>query len=147
MKSVFSKISLLLLVLSLLFVQGCAIQHAVVRSAVDPIIDGSFEALMAEDDLILAKSSIESSLKLVEGMILSDPGNDKLLLVAAQGFTAYALAFVEDENPERAAELYLRGRKYANKWLIKNYKTDLLSVNNLEDFKNTVSDLPDKAMP
>lgn len=141
------RFALSFLIVLLVFLNSCGIQQAVVRKATGPIIDGGFAALMAEDDIELAKTSIESNLKLVEGLIHSDPGNTRLLLVAAQGFTAYALGFAEDENPERAVRLYLRARDYANRWLIAEHKIDLLEVQNLEEFQATVANLPDKAMP
>lgn len=126
---------------------GCGIQRAVVRSATAPIINGGFEAMMAEEDLQLAETALASNLKLVEGLIRSDAKNDRLVLLAAQGFTAYSLAFLEDEEPERAKNLYLRGRDYANRWLELKYDIDLLSIDKLDDFKTAVDALPKKAIP
>jgi hypothetical protein len=91
------------------------------------VLDNSMEALYEEKDLELAEQAIASDLKLLEGLIKSDPGNDKLLLLAAQGFTSYALGFVEDDSPERARDLYLRGRNYGLQILNKN-----------EDFKRAL---------
>lgn len=138
---------LLILLLSIAVFNGCAIRQAVVRSATAPIIDGGFESMMAEDDLVLAKTSLESNLKLVEGLLVSDPNNRKLKLIAAQGFTAYSLAFVEDENPERAVRLYKRGRDYGNNWLLDKYGVDLLAINNFEQFQAAVDKLPPEAVP
>ena len=140
------KISILILLLVLL-TSGCSIRQMVVRSATDPIIDGGFKAMMAEDDLELARTSLESNLKLVEGLLASDPGNNRLRLIASQGFTAYALGFVEDTDPGRAVRLYLRGRNYGNRWLMDEQGIDLLSIDNFETFENTVAELPDDAVP
>ncbi|MFC2170464.1 TRAP transporter TatT component family protein [Calditrichota bacterium] len=125
---------------------GCSLNRIAVRST-SGILFHSFEALLAEDDLVLAQTAIESDLKLVEGLIRSDPSNSGLLLLASQGFASYALAFVEDENPERAKRLYLRGRDYAMKWISMQYDVNLLALENLDDFILAVQNLPPKAVP
>lgn len=130
-----------------LLTQGCAVRRWAVRSATEPIIDGGFTSMMAEEDLVLAKTALESNLKLVEGLLVSDPGNTRLLLLASQGFTAYSLGFVEDDDPDRAVRLYLRGREYANRWLEDRYDVDLLAIERLDDFDSTVAKLPADAVP
>lgn len=77
-------------------------------------------ALYEETDLALAEHAIASDLKLLEGLIKSDPENEKLLMLACQGFGAYALGFVEDVDPKRAEQFYLRGRDYGLKILGKD---------------------------
>jgi len=126
---------------------GCSIRQMVVRSATAPIIDGGFASMMAEEDLVLARTSIESNLKLVEGLLRSDPDNHRLKLLASQGFTAYALAFVEDEDPARAVRLYKRGRDYGNRYLADKYDIDLLAIDRLDEFEEMVDQLPSSAVP
>ncbi|MCI0495663.1 TRAP transporter TatT component family protein [candidate division KSB1 bacterium] len=77
-------------------------------------------ALYEESDLKLAEQAIASDLKLLEGLIKSDPGNDKFLLLACQGFASFALGFIEDDDPQRAQPFYLRGRDYGLKILNQN---------------------------
>ena len=89
------------LLLILLLSTGCSVQRMAIRS-LGGVLDNSMEALYEEKDLELAEQAIASDLKLLEGLIKSDPGNGRLLLLAAQGFASYALGFVEDESPERA---------------------------------------------
>lgn len=108
---------LLLLLFTLVIIPGCSIQKLAIRST-GSVLDASFEALMAEDDLELAKTAIESDLKILEGFLNIDSSNKELLLLAAQGFASYALGFVEDEDPARAVKLYERSRRYASRWLM-----------------------------
>ncbi|MBD3165481.1 hypothetical protein GF324_02695 [bacterium] len=130
-----------------LFSTGCSIQTIAVRST-GGIIDNGFDELMAEEDLVLARTAIESNLKLVEALIRTDPSNTDLILLAAQGYVSYALAFADDRNnPGRARMLYERGRDYANRWLILKFDTDLLALKRLDDFTAVVNELPDKAVP
>jgi hypothetical protein len=84
------------------------------------ILDNSMAVLYEESDLTIAEQAIASDLKLLEGLIRSDPNNEKFLLLACQGFGSYALGFVEDTDPDRAQVFYLRGRDYGLKILNKN---------------------------
>lgn len=133
-------------IVATLIFQGCSVQKMVIRST-SGLFDASFEALMMESDIELARTAIESDLKLLEGLILIDPENDDLLLLAATGFTSYALLFIEDEDPERAVPLYSRGRDYANRWLIVQTGKDLSSITRLDEFNETVRKLPASAVP
>ena len=65
-----------------------------------------------ECDIELAGASIPANLKLMEGLLKNDPGNRGILSSLAMGFAGYTLLFVEEEEPERASELYLRARHY-----------------------------------
>jgi len=106
--------------LSALLLQGC-IQTMAIRT-MGGIMDYGLESFNEEGDLKLAEGALGSNLKLVEALIKGDPENTKLLLMAAQGFNAYALAFAEDDSIERARVFYLRGRDYALRVLMQNPK-------------------------
>lgn len=111
----------LLSLLAFIFcVSNCSVQKLAVRS-ISGILDNSMAALYEESDLKLAEQAVASDLKLLEGLIKSDPNNEKFLLLACQGFASYALGFVEDQEPDRAQLLYLRGRDYGLKILNKNH--------------------------
>ena len=69
-------------------------------------------ALFEECDPELAKASIPSNLKLLEGLLKNDPGNRKILTTLSMGFAGYSLLFVETEEPERASSLYGRAMDY-----------------------------------
>ncbi len=142
-----SRLTFLVVIIMLaLAMNGCSMQKLVVRST-GGILDGAFEALMMEGDLPLAQTAIESDLKLLEGLLQADPENKKLLLLAAQGFTSYALGFVEDQDTVRATALYLRASDYANRWVELTTGIDLLAIQSMDEFEATAKDLPDKAVP
>ncbi len=86
--------------------QGC-VQTLAIRT-MGGIMDYGLEAFNEEGDLKLAEDALGSNLKLVEALIKGDPENKKLLLMASQGFNAYALAFAEDDSVERARTFYLQ---------------------------------------
>ena len=126
---------------------GCSIQQYAVRTAMNPIIDGGMESMMAETNLKIAKTALESNLKLIEGILRTDPDNEELLLAAAEGYTGYTMGFVEDDSPIEARDLYRRARGYANRWLIEEEDADLLAIQNLQEFEAAVADLDEEAVP
>ncbi len=139
-------ITMIAVLLTYAFLPGCAIQRTVVRSTMNPILTGGLDAMMAEPNLDIAKTALASNLKLVEGMLRSDPNNTTLLLFAAQGYTAYALAFVEDMDQVEARHLYQRAANYANRWLVEEEDIDLLSISDLSEFELAVAELDDEAV-
>lgn len=101
----------LLPLIALVLLQGC-VQTIAIRT-VGGILDYGFEAFNEESDLQLAHEALGSNLKLLEALLKGDPDNKKILLLASQGYYAYALAFAEDDSVERARIFYMRGRDYA----------------------------------
>jgi len=95
---------------------GCS-YRAFMVGQMTPILETSATAIFQESDLKIAEQSLASNLKLIEGLLQNDPQNERLLLLAAQGWSGYALGFAEDEEPERARMFYLRAKVYARKSL------------------------------
>jgi len=93
-----------------LALQACTVQSLALRS-VDGLFDATVSALMSEGDLRFAESAITGNLKLLEGVVASDPSNVRYLELACMGYTSYALAFADDE-PSRALVFYSRARDY-----------------------------------
>jgi len=89
---------------------GCVRTIAV--STVGGIVDEGFSAFTDESDLAFAEQALPGNLKLLEVMLKNDPSNTRLLRLASEGYSSYALAFLEDKDPERARTFYLRGRDY-----------------------------------
>lgn len=105
------RLSRLTLLLPLaLSVCGCA-QRMTIRLAA-PLMDQALESLSEESDLEIARQAAAANLKLLEAALKSDPTNQRLLLLACRGFAGYALAFVPEDEPERARDLYERGKDY-----------------------------------
>lgn len=94
--------------------------NALVVGQMTPILQNSVDALYAERDLELAGQALPANMKLIEGLLETDPENEGLLLMAAQGYAGYALGFLEDDHPQRAKNIYLRARDYAVKVLEKD---------------------------
>ena len=98
------------LVAAAILFSGCVRTIAV--STMGGIIDQGFSAFTEESDLDFAGKAFPGSLKLLEVMLKNDPSDPALLRLASEGYSSYALAFLEDTDPARAKEFYLRGRDY-----------------------------------
>ncbi len=107
------------LLLPLLLVCACIPKRVVVRTTA-VILPDALAAMNEEGDLELAEAAAATNLKLVEGLLHADPRNRRLAALTAQGFGGYALAFVEDDDPARAAALYLRGKEYGLRALMQD---------------------------
>ena len=85
--------------------------------SVDSVFNNTVAALLSESDLRFAESAIAGDMKLLEGVVESDPSNVRYLELACMGYTSYALAFAEDE-PARALLFYSRARDYGIRGLL-----------------------------
>jgi tetratricopeptide (TPR) repeat protein len=144
-KTLESSMKKLALLLSALLLQGC-IQTMAIRT-MGGIMDYGLEAFNEEGDLKLAEGALGSNLKLVEALIKGDPQNSKLLLMASQGFNAYALAFAEDDSLERARLFYLRGRDYGMRVLLQNQKIREAVDKDIPTFQAALATLTNDDVP
>lgn len=122
MKSVLSTLATLIFVLCL---SSCSLKKLAVRSTIEIMNDG-MTSFYEEEDLHLAKEAAAANIKLLEGMLKSDPENRLLLALLSRAFASYSMAFVEmrawtlwHSNPmgyreemRRALRLYDRGKEY-----------------------------------
>lgn len=128
--------------LVVLALQGwaCGVVQNVAVNSTTGILTYGMQALFEEPDLTLAEQAIPGNLKLVESLYRAkDSDDDQLGTMLAQGYTGYALAFVEDTDPERAKALYTRARDYGLKVLRKNKKFDAAFDQDAETFKAGVN--------
>lgn len=109
----------LYMLLLFILLSGCSTRQLAVRATTGILVDG-MAVFYEEGDLGLAESAIGANLKLVEALLRNDPANEKLLLAAAEGYTSYAIGFIEDESPARASRFYLRARDFGLAILLKN---------------------------
>lgn len=133
------------LLLIAFFSIGC-VQTMAIRT-MGGVMEYGLEAFNEESDLELAKDALGSNLKLVEALLKGDPDNQKLLLMASQGFSAYALAFVEDDSVERARGFYLRGRDYAMRILRQNRSVSEALHKDIQALRSALSELSADDVP
>lgn len=94
----------------------------------------------------MIREGMPAYLMLMDGMIEAWPDNDQLLIAAAQGYSSFASAFVEDQDKDYANFLFAKGRQYALKSLgMRGFKEPLQSP--LDDFKEGLNALGKKDIP
>lgn len=104
---------------------SCGVVQSVAVNSTSGILTYGMAAIFEEPDLTIAEQSIPANLKLAEALYKAkDSDDDALGTMLCQGYTGYALGFVEDTDPERAKAIYTRARNYGLKVLRKNKKFD-----------------------
>jgi len=124
---------------------GCITELTI--SATSGIIDGGFQAMNRETDLQIAAQAIPTDLKLLDGLLLKSPDNETLLLLGAQGYTSYALGFVEDSSRPRANLFYQRARDYGLRILFKNEDFRKNFSGSIENFEKALNEFGKDDIP
>jgi hypothetical protein len=94
----------------------------------------------------MIREGMPAYLMLMDGMIEALPDNEQLLIAAAQGYSSFASAFVEDQDKDYANLLFAKGRQYALRSLeIRGLREPLQSP--LDDFKEGLKGLGKKDVP
>jgi hypothetical protein len=109
------RVTALLALACALVLNGCI--HTIAVSTMGGIIDEGFSAFTEESDLDFAERAFPGNLKLLEVMLKNDPDNLQMLRLASQGYSSYALAFLEDKDPARARMFYERGKEFGMRML------------------------------
>jgi len=124
--------------LALFFCIGCA--KLVLRSS-PSLISHMAQAVFEECDPDLARDALPAQLKIMEGLLQSDPSNIRILTTLCMGYAGYAMLFVEDSGPERASRLYLRARDYGIRALGSEGQALLTSARDRETLREGLAQL------
>jgi len=95
----------------------CGVVSKLTEKQICGIVDNAVIALYEESNLTIARSAIESDIKLLEGLTKTYENNKRLGALLSQAYCAYSLGFVEDYQKEEGIAIYRRGRKEAEKIL------------------------------
>jgi len=99
-----------------------------------------------QSDLRMIREGMPAYLMLMDGMIEALPDNEQLLIAAAQGYSSFASAFLEDQDKDYANFLFAKGRQYALRSLeMRGLKEPLQSP--FDDFKDRLKVLGKKDIP
>jgi len=83
-------------------------------------ITESEQALQAYPDPKTIEMALPGNLLLLENFSRTFPDNQDILIAAAKAYASYAQGFVEDEDPQRAKTLYMRGKEFGWRALMQN---------------------------
>lgn len=121
-------------ILMALLSTGCSIKKVAVNKVGDALASGG-TTFTSDDDPELVKAALPFSLKLMESLLAESPKHTGLLFATANGFTSYAVAFVQQDADEmqsqdsekaeamkkRAKRLFIRARNYGLRGLEVNH--------------------------
>ena len=131
-----------------IFTQLSCSFNRIVSYSISGFIDETFVAVNEESNLEIAKTSIESNLKLLDGLLRIEPNDEHYLLLASQGYFGYSFSFVEDENIEKAKLLYLRSKNFAETILKKKFNlTKKISEHSLDEIEQILNNATEKNVP
>jgi len=99
---------------------GCsAMMKSGVRHAT-PLFQDMIQQVQQGDDIQLLREGLPAMLILVDGLLVETPDNGPLLVLASQANMAFAMGFIEQEDPERASRIYWKGKQYGMRALVRN---------------------------
>ncbi|MBW2000305.1 MAG: hypothetical protein JRJ29_20400 [Deltaproteobacteria bacterium] len=105
-----------------------------------PSVLENFSASVFEEcDPVLAEQAIPANLKLLEGLLKNDPGNQKILTLLSMGYAGYSMLFMEDEAPARASRFYRRALNFGMRALGESGRILISVDSNDRDIKRALS--------
>jgi predicted anti-sigma-YlaC factor YlaD len=142
----------------LVLLAGCSVKKYAINRLGDALA-GTGGTFASDDDPEMIRAAVPFSLKLIESLLAESPRHKGLLLAAAQGFTQYSYAFVQQDADElfdtdrtraialriRAKNLYIRARDYGLRGLDVSHKD--FSAKLQTDPKQAVKELKKSDVP
>lgn len=124
---------------------GCI--RTIAITTVGGIVEDGFGAFTEEADLDFVGKALPANLKLLEVMLKNEPDDIRLLLLLSEGYSSYALGFVEDTDVERARVLYKRGRDFGLRVLQQNPVMAKALNGTVDDLISALAGLEKKDVP
>jgi len=137
---------LFLLLLVILFQYACLPSKKVTVGSAAILLEEVAKSSYRQSDLKLIREGMPAYLLLMDGMIEAWPDNERLLISAAQGYSSFAAAFMDDRDKEYAKLLYGRGKEYALRSMEKRGFENPLG-RPLDDFRKGLKDLGKDDVP
>ena len=134
-------------ILWVLFVSTACIpsRQITVASAANLLEDVSKSA-NKQSDLKIIREGMPAYLMLIDGMVEAVPNEARLLITAAQAYSSFAAAFVEETDKDYAGALYAKAKKYALQSLeVRGLKNPVSSP--FEQFEKNVAALGKEDVP
>jgi len=126
---------------------GCSPAKYSVGHVMVPVLDNARDAALASDDLRTFQDGTAANLLLFEGLIRTDPSNEKLRLTASMLYFSYAFSSHEETDPGYASQLYLKGMAHGKAALMKNKKLATDWGVPFDEFEKTLPALREKDVP
>ncbi len=134
-----------LLLLALFVFSGCLPSKKMTVASVGSLLEDVAKASSRQSDLRVVREGMPAYLLLIDGMVEAWPGNDRLLMAAARGYSSYA-SLLGDQDKAAASDLYGKAKRYALESLeARGFKKP--SETPFDDFKMGLNRLGKKDVP
>ncbi|MFZ5570739.1 MAG: TRAP transporter TatT component family protein [Thermodesulfobacteriota bacterium] len=138
----------LLMILPFFVICSCAsLRTKMMLANIKPMRESVKAAVNKSTDTGLVRDGMPASLLQMDGFIEMAPDNQELLVAAAESYSGYAFAFVEETDPKRAANLNLKARGYALRALADNEDFIQALDKPLDDFTPTLAAFEKEDVP
>ena len=136
-------LTLLVVFFSLLLFSGCSLMMA---SVTTDFAENLSRAMLDNDDLETVAAGGPAYLLMIDGLLIDNPENEKLLVAASNLYAQYASAFVTDE--ERAGKLADKAFNYARRAMCLRCK-EICALNSLsyDEFLKQISQMTKPDVP
>jgi hypothetical protein len=101
----------------MVFLASCSAHKKMTTLGAASLVEDVAKASYKQSDLGVIRMGMPAYLMLMDGMVESWPDNERLLISAAQAYSSYAAAFVDDDDTALRDPLLLRAKVYALKAL------------------------------
>ena len=130
----------------LILLSACCANKKLAVGATALLLEDVAKSSYRQSDLRVVREGMPAYLMLLDGMNQAWPDNERLLLAAAQGYSSFASAFIEENDKVYASGLYAKARQYAIKLLV------LRGVNRpvdgpFDDFQRSLNKLDETDVP
>ncbi|MBU1910562.1 MAG: TRAP transporter TatT component family protein [Verrucomicrobia bacterium] len=126
---------------------GCAVIRGGVGRAMAPMAADLAASLQRQSDVELVREGAPAYLLLLDGLADSKSPQPQLLLAAAEANTAYAMAFLDQTERERARAFHARAREYGLDVLRRNRRFRAAERAPLMDYEAAVRSFRKRDVP
>lgn len=141
-----TKLRIILIIPFLFVLASCYPSKKLTVISTAALLEDVVKASYRQSDLRVIRDGMPAYLMLMDGMIEAWPDNERLLLAAAQANSAYASAFLEDDEKAYALELQGKAMQYALKaFELSAFKKPKTS--SFEEFEKELNRLDRKHVP
>jgi hypothetical protein len=132
--------------LALVFQSSCLPGKKATVGAAASLLEEVAKSSSKQTDLRLIREGMPAYLMLMDGMIEAWPNNERLLVSAAQGYSSYASALMDERDQAYARLLYGKGKDYALRSLEKRGFSKPAEIS-LDGFKEALKELGREDVP
>ncbi|MGD2269887.1 MAG: TRAP transporter TatT component family protein [Desulfobacterales bacterium] len=141
-----NRVFIFLFLLASILPAACLPHKKLTVGAAASLVEDVAKSAYKQSDLRVIRDGMPAYLLLMDGMVEAWPTNERLLIAAAQGYSSYASAFMEDHDKKYANVLYAKARDYALRSMEQRGFNNIRE-SSFDDFRYELNDIRKKDVP